>query len=81
MKSKIIVPGHGSVTNIKVAKAQTGDYLIFVVSGVKKYADDTAGVENAVKGLSNAPQFEKLANCNELHKGNISRVYLKLEAQ
>lgn len=81
MKPKIIVPGHGSVTNIKVAKAQTGDYLIFVVSGVKKYADDMAGVENAVKGLSNAPQFEKVANFNELHKGNISRVYLKLEAQ
>ena len=69
------------VTNIKVAKAQTGDYLSFIVSGVKKYADDMAGVENAVKGLSNAPQFEKLANFNELHKGNISRAYLRLESQ
>ena len=81
IKPKIIVPGHGLVTNIKVAKAQTGDYLSFIVSGVKKYADDMAGVENAVKGLSNAPQFEKLANFNELHKGNISRAYLRLESQ
>ena len=40
-----------------------------------------AGIENTIKGLSNAPQFEKLANFNELHKGNVSRVYLRLESQ
>ena len=81
MKPKVIVPGHGSVTNIKVAKAQTGDYLVFIVTGVKKYTEEMAGVENAVKGLSNAPKFEKLANFNELHKGNVSRTYLRLESQ
>lgn len=81
IKPKMIVPGHGSVTNLKIAKAQTGDYLAFIVTGIKKYAEDMAGVENAVKGLSNAPQFEKLANFNELHKANISRAYLRLESQ
>jgi glyoxylase-like metal-dependent hydrolase (beta-lactamase superfamily II) len=78
---QVIVPGHGSVCNLSKAKKQTGDYLKFLVDGTKKYAEDMAGVENAVKGLSNAPQFEKLANFNELHKGNISRTYLRLEAQ
>jgi glyoxylase-like metal-dependent hydrolase (beta-lactamase superfamily II) len=78
---KLIVPGHGSVCDLPKAKKQTGDYLKFLVDGTKKYAEDMAGVENAVKGLSNAPQFEKLANFNELHKGNISRAYLRLEAQ
>jgi glyoxylase-like metal-dependent hydrolase (beta-lactamase superfamily II) len=78
---KVIVPGHGSVCDLPKAKKQTGDYLKFLVDGTKKYAEDMAGVENAVKGLSNAPQFEKLANFNELHKGNISRAYLRLEAQ
>jgi glyoxylase-like metal-dependent hydrolase (beta-lactamase superfamily II) len=81
MKPRVIVPGHGSITNIKIAKAQTGDYLSFVAGGVKKYAEDMAGVESAVKGLANAPQFEKLANFNELHKVNISRAYLRLESQ
>ncbi|MEY4496184.1 MAG: hypothetical protein RL744_1248 [Pseudomonadota bacterium] len=81
MQPRVIVPGHGSVTNIKIAKAQTGDYLAFIVNGVKKYAEDMAGVESAVKGLANAPQFEKLVNFNELHKGNISRAYLRLESQ
>lgn len=78
---QVIVPGHGSVCNLSKAKKQTGDYLKFLVDGTKKYAEDMAGVENAVKGLSNASQFEKLANFNELHKGNISRTYLRLEAQ
>jgi glyoxylase-like metal-dependent hydrolase (beta-lactamase superfamily II) len=78
---KIIVPGHGKVCDLAKAKKQTGDYLKFLVDGSKKYAEDMAGVENAVKGLSNAPQFEKLANFNELHKGNISRAYLRLESQ
>jgi len=78
---KVIVPGHGNVCDLFKAKSQTGDYLKFLVDGTKKYAEDMAGVENAVRGLSSAPQFEKLANFNELHKGNISRTYLRLEAQ
>jgi glyoxylase-like metal-dependent hydrolase (beta-lactamase superfamily II) len=78
---KVIVPGHGNICDLSKAKRQTGDYLKFLVDGTKKYAEDMAGVENAVKGLSNAPQFEKLANFNELHKGNISRTYLRLESE
>lgn len=78
---KIIIPGHGNVCDLSKAKKQTGAYLKFLVDGTKKYAEDMAGVENAVRGLSSAPQFEKLANFNELHKGNISRTYLRLESQ
>lgn len=78
---KIIVPGHGSVTNMEKAKAHTGNYLEFVVTGVKKYAEDMAGVEAAVKNLSKAPSFERLANFNDLHLGNVSRAYLRLESQ
>lgn len=78
---KVIIPGHGSVCDLPKAKKHTGDYLKFLVDGTKKYAEDMAGVENADKGLSNAPQFEKLANFNELHKGNISRTYLRLESE
>jgi glyoxylase-like metal-dependent hydrolase (beta-lactamase superfamily II) len=78
---KVIVPGHGNICDLTKAKKQTGDYLKFLVDGTKKYAEDMAGVETAVNGLSNAPQFEKLANFNDLHKGNISRTYLRFEAQ
>jgi glyoxylase-like metal-dependent hydrolase (beta-lactamase superfamily II) len=78
---KVIIPGHGSVCDLTKAKKQTGDYLKFLVDGSKKYAEDMAGVENAVKGLTHAPQFEKLDNFNDLHKGNVSRTYLRLETQ
>nr|WP_269460690.1 MBL fold metallo-hydrolase [Polynucleobacter necessarius] len=81
MNAKIIVPGHGSITNIKKARTQTCDYLAFIVRGVKKYAEDMAGVESAVKNLAGAPQFENLANFKDLHKGNISRAYLRLESE
>ena len=78
---KIIVPGHGNICDLTKARQQTGNYLKFLLDGTKKYAEEMSGVEAAVNGLSNAPQFEKLANFNELHKGNISRTYLRLEAQ
>jgi glyoxylase-like metal-dependent hydrolase (beta-lactamase superfamily II) len=81
MKPKVIIPGHGSVTNMTKAKQDTGDYLNFLVSGCKKYADEMAGVEAAVKNLAKAPAFERLANFNDLHLGNVSRTYLKLESQ
>jgi glyoxylase-like metal-dependent hydrolase (beta-lactamase superfamily II) len=81
MNPYVIVPGHGSVTDMATAKAHTGDYLEFIVTGVKKYAEDMSGVEAAVKNLSKAPAFEKLANFDELHLGNVSRAYLRIEAQ
>ncbi len=77
----MMISGHGSVTNMAKAKQDTGDYLNFLVSGCKKYADEMAGVEAAVKNLAKAPAFERLANFNDLHLGNVSRTYLKLESQ
>lgn len=75
-----IVPGHGSVATITQAKADTGDYLAFVVGGVKALAEDMAGVDEAVAQLADAPQFVRLANFDELHRGNVSRAYLRIEA-
>lgn len=76
----LIVPGHGSVVNPAKAQADSGDYLAFVVSGVKALADDMAGVDEAVARLGDAPQFARLANFEELHRGNVSRAYLRIEA-
>lgn len=75
-----IVPGHGSVADIAKARADTGDYLRFVVDGVNKLAEDLAGVDQAVAALGAAPRFAHLENYRELHRGNVSRAYLRLEA-
>lgn len=79
LNPRVIVPGHGSVTDVVKAQKDTGDYLFFIVNGTQALAEDMAGVDKAVQQLGNAPQFSGLANYNELHKGNVSRAYLRLE--
>jgi hypothetical protein len=80
LQPTIVVPGHGRVTDVAGARRDTGDYLAFLTEGVSKFADDMAGVEQAVAALGDAPQFARLANFAELHRGNVSRAYLRLEA-
>lgn len=75
-----IVPGHGGVTDLAGARRDTGDYLGFVVSGVRRFADEMAGAETALASLGNAPQFARLANYEELHRANVHEAYLQLEA-
>lgn len=80
LEPKVIVPGHGAVTDLARAQADTGDYLAFIVSGVKALAEDMAGVDEAVAQLGDAPRFSRLANYDELHRGNVNRAYLRFES-
>jgi glyoxylase-like metal-dependent hydrolase (beta-lactamase superfamily II) len=75
-----IVPGHGRVCDVAQAQRETGDYLAFVVSGTKKFAEDMAGVDAAVGSMKDAPAFKHLRNFDDLHRGNVNRAYLRLEA-
>lgn len=75
-----IVPGHGRVTDLAGAQADTGDYLAFIVSGVSRLADEMAGVEAATAELGDAPAFARLDNYDILHRRNVSQAYLRLEA-
>jgi glyoxylase-like metal-dependent hydrolase (beta-lactamase superfamily II) len=76
-----IVPGHGPVCTFQDARRDTGDYLAFIVDGVRKYAEELAGVETAVSALANAPQFSRLENIGTLHRMNISNAYLRQESK
>lgn len=80
LSPRLIVPGHGSVCDAAKARQDTGDYLSFVVAGVKQYAEDMAGVELALAKLGDAPRFRHLANYGDLHRRNVSQAYLRLEA-
>ena len=80
LQPAVIVPGHGAVTDLAKAQADSGDYLAFIVNGVKALAEDMAGVDEAVAQLGDAPQFARLANYDELHRGNVSRAYLRFES-
>ncbi len=46
-KPKVIVPGHGSVTNLKIATQDTYDYLIFLRDKIRKIIEDDGGILSA----------------------------------
>jgi glyoxylase-like metal-dependent hydrolase (beta-lactamase superfamily II) len=76
-----VVPGHGPVCTVPDARRDTGDYLAFIVDGVRNYAEELAGVETAVSSLANAPQFSRLEHFDTMHRTNISNAYLRQESR
>ena len=76
-----IVPGHGPVSTLQDARRDTGDYLAFIVDGVRKYAEELAGVDTAVSALASAPQFSRLEHFDTMHRTNISNAYLRQEGK
>jgi len=77
---QVLVPGHGAVTNLATARADTQAYLQALRAHMKKAVDDGTDVSAAVKSFDTAP-FLRLLNAAELMPGNASRTYLELERE
>ena len=75
-----IVPGHGRVTDLATAQADTRDYLQALRAHMKKAVDDGVEVGAAVKSFD-ARSFLRLAHAVDLMPGNASRVYLEMERE
>lgn len=75
-----IVPGHGRVTDLKTAQAQTRDYLMALRAHMKKAVDDGQDIGAAVKSFDGRAWLP-LLNAAELMPGNASRTYLELELE
>ena len=83
LKPKWVVPGHGNVYPLSKAQAETGDYLDFLVNGIKKAQEDWLELDETVDLLSekgHAAPFSHLRNFDSWHRTNINRTYLILEA-
>jgi len=76
----ILVPGHGRVTTLPVAQAQTRDYLLALRAHMKQAVDEGQDISAAVKTFKAQP-FMHLLNAAELMPGNASRTYLELERE
>lgn len=76
----IIVPGHGAVTTLAIARRDTRDYLVALRAHMKKAVDDGTDVSAAIKSFP-LGQFAKLLVAAEIHPGNASRTYLELERE
>ena len=81
LKPQFIVPGHGNVCTLAKAQQETGAYLDWLVDKVGAAVDNWDPIEETVQRLADAPQFAKLANFDQLHRGNINRTYVQLEAR
>jgi glyoxylase-like metal-dependent hydrolase (beta-lactamase superfamily II) len=80
LNPQVMVPGHGSVTNVATAKADSQALLMALRAHMKKAVDDGTDVSAAVKSFNAAP-FMRLLNAAELMPGNASRTYLELERE
>lgn len=77
---KVIVPGHGNVTDLATARADTQAYLTALRTHMKKAVDDGVDMSAAVRSFDARP-FMRLKNATELMPGNASRTYLELERE
>lgn len=75
-----IVPGHGRVTDLATAQADTRDYLSALRAHMKKAIADDTDMSAAVKSFDARP-YSRLLNAAELMPGNASRVYLEMERE
>ncbi|MCC7218237.1 MAG: MBL fold metallo-hydrolase [Burkholderiales bacterium] len=75
-----IVPGHGRVTDLATARADTRAYLDALRAHMKKAVDDGVDISAAVKSFDAKPWL-RLRNADELIPGNASRAYLELERE
>jgi glyoxylase-like metal-dependent hydrolase (beta-lactamase superfamily II) len=80
LNPQVLVPGHGSVTNLATARADTQAYLLALRAHMKKAVDDGTDVSAAVKSFD-ATTFLRLLNAAELMPGNASRTYLEVERE
>jgi glyoxylase-like metal-dependent hydrolase (beta-lactamase superfamily II) len=76
-KPEILVPGHGPVTTLKKAKADTYDYLLFLRKTVSTFMEEGGGIENV--GKLDQSRFKYLKNYDSLKGRNAQKVYEELE--
>jgi glyoxylase-like metal-dependent hydrolase (beta-lactamase superfamily II) len=81
LPAKIIVPGHGQVSNWKQTDAETGNYLKKLIDSMTQQAEEMAGVSVAVNENKNWSEFQHLKHYDSWHKKNLNRTYLKLESE
>ena len=80
LKPARIVPGHGEVSDLPKAQAQTRDYLQALRTHMKRAVENGEDIGAAIKAFDAKPWMD-LLNAAELHPGNASRTYLELERE
>jgi glyoxylase-like metal-dependent hydrolase (beta-lactamase superfamily II) len=77
---QFIVPGHGRVSDLPTARADTQAYLLALRAHMKQAVDAGTDIGQAVRSFDGTP-YLRLLNAAELMPGNASRTYLELERE
>lgn len=80
LKPVKLVPGHGKVCDLDLARRDTRDYLRLLRGHMQKAFDGGADLQTAIDSLDQK-RFAYLRNYETLKGGNASRVYLEIEAE
>ncbi|HHI82594.1 MAG TPA: MBL fold metallo-hydrolase [Rhizobiales bacterium] len=80
LKPAHVVPGHGAPGDLAKARADTGDYLDFLVKNIAPAVENMEDIGDVVNRLEKAPAFAHLANFKALQRQNVNRAFLQLEA-
>jgi glyoxylase-like metal-dependent hydrolase (beta-lactamase superfamily II) len=80
LKPAIIVPGHGNVTHLSTAQAQTRDLLTALRAHMKKAVDDGVDISAAVKSFDGKP-FANLKHADVWIPQLANQNYLEIERE
>ena len=80
LKPRLIVPGHGRVTDLVTAQAQTRDLLLALRAHMKKAVDDGVDISAAVKSFDAKP-FAHLKHAEVWMPQLANQTYLELERE
>jgi glyoxylase-like metal-dependent hydrolase (beta-lactamase superfamily II) len=80
LKPNLIVPGHGKVTNLATAQAQTRDLLLALRAHMKKAVDDGTDISAAVKSFNGQP-FAHLKHAEVWIPQLANQTYLEMERE
>lgn len=75
-----IVAGHGRVTTLAVAQKHSGDYYDFLITNVGAAARNMETLSETLDKFSSPAAFQELQNFDELHRGNMNRVFVDFES-
>jgi glyoxylase-like metal-dependent hydrolase (beta-lactamase superfamily II) len=75
-----IVPGHGRVTDMAQAQKETGDYYRYLIANIGSAARNMDPLTETLDKFASPAQFKLLQNFEELHRGNMNRVFVDFEA-
>jgi glyoxylase-like metal-dependent hydrolase (beta-lactamase superfamily II) len=75
-----VVPGHGRVTNMVQAQKETASYYTFLIDNIGAAARNLDPMSETLDKFSSPTQFKHLQNFEELHRGNMNRVFVDFEA-